>query len=358
MFTKSVLIGVNILIVLPLLLSVCANYVSPAQHTTAFAFLGLLFPLWMALNVLCALFWLIAHRWPFLISLTALLLCGSSVRNTFPIHFTSNDVDSVRHKLSVLSYNVAQFNHEKYPVALDVVLEHDPDIVCLQEYADCEQSNKYITTAEVNKIMSRYPHRHTTIVWTNRYGSRFGTITFSKYPIVGSANITFESKGNSAHRVDVLVDGDTVRVINCHLESFSLKQGDLGVIDEALNNPTSSESVRTAGETIRSTMPKRMRSRAKQADIIAREVKSSPYRTIVCGDFNDTPVSYTYHTVRGTMRDAHVDADWGFGNTFFHKGIGVCIDHLLYTPDMRATGYKVIDSPASDHLPICATLAW
>ena len=357
MFTKSALVLVNVIAIVPLLVGVCANYLSPTHYTTVFAFVGMLFPLWVALNVLFVLFWIVAHRWSFLLSFVALLCCGASVRNTFPVHLTRAKNAGGNDTLCVISYNVAQFNYEKEPRALQLVLEHDPDVVCLQEYAESGNS-KYVTAADISKTMKRYPYRYNTFKWTNRYGTRFGIVTFSKYPIIRYRDLSFESKGNGGHVLDLLVGGDTLRLINIHLESFSLSKQDLGQIDGALDNPTSSESVRKAGETVRNTMPKRMRSRAKQAEIIAAEVKDSPYKTIVCGDFNDTPVSYTYHTIRGSMLDAHVEADWGLGNTYFHKGIGICIDHLLYTPDIHADKFNVIDSDASDHRPIRATLSW
>lgn len=38
--------------------------------------------------------------------------------------------------------------------------------------------------------------------------------------------------------------------------------------------------------------------RAPQADAIAHEITTSPHPSIiVCGDFNDTPISYTHRTI-------------------------------------------------------------
>ena len=47
--------------------------------------------------------------------------------------------------------------------------------------------------------------------------------------------------------------------------------------------------------------------RAEQADTIHAEIKCSPYPVLVCGDFNDTPASYTYHRVRKDLVDGSVE---------------------------------------------------
>lgn len=52
--------------------------------------------------------------------------------------------------------------------------------------------------------------------------------------------------------------------------------------------------------------------RAPQADTIAHEITASPHPCIiVCGDFNDTPISYTHRTMPKiwTMHSPNQDGD-------------------------------------------------
>lgn len=57
--------------------------------------------------------------------------------------------------------------------------------------------------------------------------------------------------------------------------------------------------------------------RAVQADSIARLVAS--YKgggIIVCGDFNDSPISYTHRVVGEGLNDAFVESGNGFGISY------------------------------------------
>ena len=49
--------------------------------------------------------------------------------------------------------------------------------------------------------------------------------------------------------------------------------------------------------------------RADQVDIIKEDIRLSPYPVIVCGDFNDTPVSYTYKTLSKELRMSLLNRD-------------------------------------------------
>ena len=42
-------------------------------------------------------------------------------------------------------------------------------------------------------------------------------------------------------------------------------------------------------------------------------MKSCPYPIIICGDFNDTPVSYAYQQLGDNMIDAFLESGNGIG---------------------------------------------
>ena len=56
--------------------------------------------------------------------------------------------------------------------------------------------------------------------------------------------------------------------------------------------------------------------RSKQAELVRRELDSSPYPPILCGDFNDLPNSFTYFKIKGDRTDAFLRRGFGVGSTF------------------------------------------
>lgn len=355
-FTRSVMLVINVIIIALMLLSVMANYLSPAKYSTLFAFLALLFPLWVMLNIICVSLWMIARRWYFLLSLAAMLISLPSIKNTFSFHSELPLWPADEDSLTLMTYNVAAFDkYDKHTPTLEYIRRQDADVVCLQEFAVSDR-NDYITQSEVLKTLSAYPYHYFTFT-VERSGRHFGIATFSKYPIVDADRLEIPSMGNAVHYCDILAGTDTLRVVNCHLESFSFSANDLNSLDQAHTNPNS-ESFRQAGKTMQTRMAPRFRTRAKQADIIAASLAGRTTKTIVCGDFNDTPVSYTYHTIRGDRLDAHVEAEWGPGYTYYHRGMGVRIDQILHSRDLHLVDFRTLRSGASDHYPLRATLSW
>ena len=65
--------------------------------------------------------------------------------------------------------------------------------------------------------------------------------------------------------------------------------------------------------------------RPRQVEAVLSDIENSPYEAIVTGDFNDTPMSYTYYRLRRGRRDSFVEAGKGFGATYTllrHSGEG------------------------------------
>lgn len=97
--------------------------------------------------------------------------------------------------------------------------------------------------------------------------------------------------------------------------------------------------------------------RARQADQVMRLVDESPYPLIVCGDFNDTPASYTYRKIKGDLEDSFLAAGKGYGYTYRYLRKLLRIDYLFYSPGVfRATRYYSPDLEYSDHKPVIVSL--
>jgi endonuclease/exonuclease/phosphatase (EEP) superfamily protein YafD len=97
--------------------------------------------------------------------------------------------------------------------------------------------------------------------------------------------------------------------------------------------------------------------RCMQVDSIVRHMDSSPYPVLVCGDFNDTPWSYSYHQFGKRLKDSQVHSGRGRGNTFvLNRLLRFRIDYLFYPSFWGNYRHTVLRVHASDHYPVCCDL--
>ena len=99
-------------------------------------------------------------------------------------------------------------------------------------------------------------------------------------------------------------------------------------------------------------MKKNFVKRATQADYIRQMLDAGEGPVILCGDFNDTPASYTYRTVKGDLTDGFRDCGSGFGYTFRQLKRIFRIDYIIYSPDFKGVTYDSPNLDYSDHKPV------
>ena len=75
---------------------------------------------------------------------------------------------------------------------------------------------------------------------------------------------------------------------------------------------------------------------------------------ILCGDFNDTPISYTCHRLsRAGLESAFSAVGKGLGRTFNRDAFVVRIDHAFASPQLVPLTCRVDNSVFfSDHYPL------
>ena len=81
-----------------------------------------------------------------------------------------------------------------------------------------------------------------------------------------------------------------------------------------------------------------------QADAVAEFLEGTPYTVIVCGDFNDTPVSYTIHKMTRDLSDVFRDVGRGFSHTYRGFFDMLRIDYIMCSSEFTPISYEVIDS--------------
>lgn len=158
------------------------------------------------------------------------------------------------------------------------------------------------------------------------------------------------SRTNGAAHFKINIGGQETHIINVHLESFRLSQA----LGQEYMNLVAKGKAFELQDALRSKLTPIFRHHERQAKIVKRYADSlQTERLIICGDFNDTPVSYAHEKLEHGMTDAFIKAGNGLGYSFVSRTFLVRIDHILlgkaFTPY-----YTKVDAgvKGSDHYPI------
>ena len=74
---------------------------------------------------------------------------------------------------------------------------------------------------------------------------------------------------------------------------------------------------------------------------------------LLCGDFNDTPLSYTYHRIKSAgFTDCFVVAGRGIGHTYAGKLPLLRIDYLWGNERIQPLKFNRLRFKGSDHYPV------
>ena len=182
----------------------------------------------------------------------------------------------------------------------------------------------------------------------------FGIITLSKYPILNKGKIIFNTKSNYiCIYTDVVINKDTARIYNIHLQSISFSKADTKFLDDVVSNKDAQEEIENSKNILR-RLKRGFTKRTKQVDMIALHIKSCKYKIIICGDFNDTPASYAYQTLSKNLNDAFIEKGNGFGRTYAGKWPQFRIDYILHNNTLNCNKYQRSSETFTDHFPITA----
>jgi len=350
---------VNILAALIMILSLSGTVLSP-QIFILPAYFTLVFPLIIAVNIGFVIFWMLVRKWYFLLSLSMLLFSATQINDTFPIHYGKTETPLSKNAIHILTYNtmgsgkLIKHTKRKPNKVIQYILDSNADVVCLQEFA-VSKNKEHFTQADVYRIFSKYPYKH--IQYNYNINSRnSGVATFSKYPIINRQKVDYQSGFNGSIFSDIVINGKVVRLVNNHLESNKMTEKEK---DMPLNLKDDFNAEKLSGITLHFSrkLGEAYKLRAHQSDVVARVISESPYKVIVCGDFNDVPASYAYTKIKGKLKDAFSETGNGFGFTFIEKYYHFRIDYILYdSTAFSPSKFKVDRVNYSDHYPVLCDL--
>jgi endonuclease/exonuclease/phosphatase family metal-dependent hydrolase len=181
----------------------------------------------------------------------------------------------------------------------------------------------------------------------------------SKYPMISKGEVPLqleegEKSDNYCIFADIVKNNDTIRVYNVHLQSIKLKKDDYELFDEQ-GNPIQSQTTAIENTVFKigSAYPRR----ADQAKLVVAHAETSPYPVVICGDFNDTPLSYTYNQFNKVFIDAFREASYGIGSTYAGKIPAGRIDFIFHSDNLEAFDFEIQKSVVSDHRAIWCTIS-
>ena len=328
-------------------------YVDPGR-VWFFPVLGLAAPAVYVVTVVLALYWIIRWRLVRAGIMVALVVVGLfKVSLFYRPEFRRNYGDERydRRAFKVMTYNVRGFYGENGLSSVGDVLQligdHNPDIICLQEFNArlAGQSDEFALLDE--------KYESTVFGRTQAPDSLYGAplVILSKYRILRSGVVL--TPGTSVW-ADLLIGDDTIRVFNNHLRSTAIKAADNEYIT---NRDFISDTAREVKiRSIVSRLRENSILRAAQVDSIADVIADARARCIVCGDFNDTPMSYVYRTMAGGLNDAFSKSGSGYSHTFRGFFNTLRIDYVLCSDSFDPVSYEVPQVEYSDHLPVVVRL--
>jgi endonuclease/exonuclease/phosphatase family metal-dependent hydrolase len=352
-FLYKILLAVNILFALSLLLSYLAVQISPADFALP-AFFGLAYPYLLFINLLLAIAWAILLKYEALISILVIAAGFTHISDYINIGKKSGSKEGT---FKVMSYNLRMFNYfegqkgNSEIKVLSFLKTQQPDILLLQEFYGT--GNAVQKEAAVRKALGGKYFSHMKVIGSGSNGY-YGIVTYSKYPIIRKGEIIHPASSSLSIFSDVIIEKDTFRVFNNHLQSFRLKKMERSFVEE-LTDPYEKETLGRV-KNISVSLKKGFVRRAQQAEFVKSHINKSPYHVIVAGDFNDTPVSYSYRRIRKGLNDSFVNSGYGAGFTYKGNYPSNRIDYILFDNSLESKYFEILKVKYSDHYPVIAYL--
>ncbi len=332
-------------------------YISPEKIWYA-SLITQLIPIFLFLSIVIVVIQFFIKKRYIIFPLFILILGFGHLKKTFKLNNEHNS--GVLGNCHVLSFNTSFLRVPEIPlnngsiystetftrsnILIDWIVQNKSEIKCLQEFYHNEDKEVFNLISKLDNHQMNF-HYFGGEVYSK--GEKAGLAIFSKYPIINKGEIFFSNGYNGAIFSDVKIRNDTIRIINVHLQSMSLKK----------SNPFNSKSNLNLFQKINYFYKKFKKGsiiKSKQIELLSEFIKKSPYSAIVCGDFNDTPYSYTLLKMDEVLKSTFEKVGKGFGFTYNGNMIPFLrIDHQFYGFKIRPINFHThYNCDISDHFPI------
>ena len=347
--------GANVATVVVMLLVGFSDRIHPADHPLV-STLGMAFPILLVINMAFLLFWLIFKWTRAWIPVVGYVFAYVPISIYMPINASTTHPDEA---LKLVSYNVCSFGgnykyEQGFEKVRDYLIDEKADIVCLQE--DNDSWRRYCF-----KQFEEHGLAYNDTIVLCHDAMRFNCLGIhTRFPIIRRERIDYPTASNNGSAAWWLqVDGDTLIVVNNHFESCHLNQEDRAQYRQLLKGEIARDSVRAESQLLMVKLAEANAKRSEQIETVCDYVDQylGRYPVIVCGDFNDNPISFSRHMMAKRLRDCFVETGRGIGLSYNQKAFSFRIDHIFCSSDI--TPYECfVDSKmdASDHYPMVCWL--
>ena len=361
-------------------LSFASMLVNPAK-AWIFNVFGLLFLPLFIVNLILFLWALKRRSRACLIPLAALFPSVFFVGGyfQFPSGNIPADPSPGEETVRVVSYNVGRFlqaDERKVPggrpactdSVRNFLAAQDADIICLQEFYTTDVGR---VRAFLSKWLRNY--RAEYYFYRSRHGY-YGNVTLSRMKAEDKGVIKFDNSANLALYTDYSVGDESFpnqEDITFSRYTPDLRNADFSWWDLASQSGfTQDYNISLSGllrsirrndrDILRETEYKMRRGisqRPRQVNRVMEHISGSPVDAFVCGDFNDTPMSYTCYRLSKGRDDSFRKAGEWFGATFSFLWPLLRIDYVLYPERFRAVSHRTPHKPYSDHYPVVTEIS-
>ena len=361
-FTKGFFVLCNVGIAILFLLGCYASYF----NATTYWYLGLLTlaSLYLLLLLIIFLgFWLFAKPKFVFISVITIAVAWNPLGQIIKIKQSEEfKIAKLPNSIRVMSWNIEHFDileHKTHPERkqemLDLINKYSPDVACFQEMVGGDFDSTAINY--VPRIAKELNFKYYYYSYDKRDDfdgkHHYGIITFSRFPIIqkytyGPPELNYNSIFQS---IDVAKNDDTFRVFNIHLQSLKFSD----VSRQYIDDPTLKGRIDIEkSKNIISKFKTGFAKRKLQSERVKKSMNESPYKVIVCGDFNDVPNSYAYNTIGKGLKNAYAEKGSGIGRTFASISPTLRIDNIFVDKKLQVEQFARVKKKLSDHFPIIA----
>lgn len=331
-------------------MSVLSTYVDPNKFVW-FSFFGLAF--WLVLLYNLVIFVLLLLLWSrkVWISIIALLIAVPGVYRSISFGQPQGEGE-----FRVMTYNLLgfkdQYDSSKSTVetAADVarmVRENHPDVLCIQEFSTfMPRTGRDACIAAFGEMIGMpYQYYHQRA----HFG---GNVIFSRYPLSPlEEDIPFanENEYGAVAQVDA-GDKGVFYVLCVHLVSFQLTNEEITVFSDT---GKSKEQVEEYGKSIVVKLKRAYERRSEEVAKMLEDLPLDDCPLLLVGDFNDTPISYTYQQIKKAgFVDGFVEVGRGIGYTYAGQLPLLRIDYVWGNEPIQPVAFKRLKFKGSDHYPV------
>ena len=296
------------------------------EKLSSFSVLIIFLPIFLCINFLFFIYWIIKLDIRFIFSFLVLLVYVDK-----PISFFKTDatVDDQR-GLQVMSYNVRLFNHYNWIKDSSVrnkiktfVNDNKPDFIAVQEFHD-----------DYRELMNDFKYSHIDLNEGN-----VGLAIFGNSKMINKGDVISGDKRKIAIYVDFVYKKDTLRLYNSHFKSYNI-------------NPLSFKPNKETFKNVLNKTKLVYKIQNDECSILIDHMKKSPYSLMLAIDLNNTSDSFVYKKINDLFFDSYVQTGFEFGATYDFSFLPIRIDYIFYSKLIKANTYQIHNVKLSDHKPI------